>query len=110
MKSILLSCIVLISIAVAAQNAPTVTAQANTVFVTAEGKYEAEPDTARLQFFIWAQEKVAKDAYARSSAETEQLRQILRTNGIDPRLASFGSMPLVRRICRNCSVSAEERA
>ena len=90
MKSILLCCIVLISIAAAAQNPPTVSAQANTVFVTTEGKYDAEPDTARLQFFIWAQEKVAKDAYARSSAETEQLRQILRTNGIDPKLANIG--------------------
>lgn len=78
----------------AAQNPPTVNAQANTVFVGAEGKYEAVPDTAMVQFMISAQEAIAKDAYSRASQEAEQLRQILRTNGIDPKSAEIGFFSL----------------
>jgi len=78
----------------AAQQSPTVTAQPNTVYVTAEGKYEAAPDTARVQFDISAQENTAKAAYERAASAAEQVRQILRTNGIDPRQAEFGFLSL----------------
>lgn len=84
----------LVCIAATAQNPPTVNAQANIIFVSAEGKYEAEPDTAQLQFFVWAQEKEAKSAYARASQEVDQLRQILRANGVDPKQASLGFFSL----------------
>lgn len=95
MKSILLSCVCfLLCIAAAAQNAPTVNAQPNTIFVSADGKYEAEPDTAQLQFYVWAQEKEAKQAYAKASQEVEQLRGILRSNGVDPKLANLGFFSL----------------
>lgn len=95
MKSILFSCTLLIlCVSAAAQNTPTVNAQSNTIFVSAEGKYEAEPDTAQLQFYVWAQEKEAKQAYAKASQETDQLRQILKTNGIDPKQANLGFFSL----------------
>ena len=96
MKALVVFCLsfFLCVVAATAQNSPTVNAQANTIFVSAEGKYEAEPDTAQLQFYVWAQEKEAKSAYARASQETEQLRQILRSNGIDPKQANLGFFSL----------------
>ena len=73
-----------------AQNPPTVTAQSNTVYVSAEGKYESAPDTALVQFNIQAQEESARAAYDRASKAAEQMRQILRSSGIDPASAQIG--------------------
>jgi len=73
-----------------AQDHPSVTAQPNTVYVGADGKFEANPDTAVVQFNISAQEDNSRAAYDRASRQAEQLRQILRTNGIDPKSAEIG--------------------
>lgn len=78
----------------AAQDRPTIAAQPNTVFVDADGKFESAPDTAQIQFNISAQENSAKDAYARASRNAEQIREILRSNGIDPKLAEIGFFSL----------------
>jgi len=95
MKATLLVCAaLLLTITVFAQNPPTINAQPNTVFVSADGKYEAAPDTAMVQFTIAAQESAAKDAYAKASQQTDQLRQILRTNGVDPKSAEIGYFSL----------------
>jgi uncharacterized protein YggE len=75
---------------VTAQEHPAVTAQANTVYVGADGKYEAQPDTALLQFNISAQEDSSKAAYEHASKSADQFRQILRANGIDPKSAEIG--------------------
>jgi uncharacterized protein YggE len=72
------------------QDRPTITAQPNSVFVGADGKFEANPDTALVQFNISAQENNARAAYDRASKAAEQVRQILRTNGIDPAAAQLG--------------------
>jgi len=72
------------------QDRPSVTAQLNTVFVGADGKYEANPDTALIEFNISAQEDNSRAAYDRASKQAEQVRQILRSNGIDPKSASIG--------------------
>lgn len=77
-----------------AQDRPTLAAQPNTVFVGADGKFESAPDTAQIQFNISAQENSAKDAYARASKNAEQIREILRSNGIDPKLAEIGFFSL----------------
>jgi uncharacterized protein YggE len=74
----------------AAQEHPTVTAQPNTVFVGADGKYEANPDTAAIDFAISAQEDNSGAAYARASKSAEEVRQILRSNGVDPKSAQVG--------------------
>ncbi len=50
-----------------AQEHPAVSAQANTVYVAADGKCEAAPDTAVIQ-----------------------VREILRANGVDPKAANLG--------------------
>jgi uncharacterized protein YggE len=73
-----------------AQEHPAVTAQPNTVYVGADGKFEASPDTALIQFEISAQEEDSKAAYDRASKAAEQIRRILRSNGIEPKAAEIG--------------------
>ncbi len=82
--------ILLISLAASAQQPPVMTAKSDTVYVGADGKFEAVPDTALIQFNIGAQEPELKDAYARATAASDQVRQILRANGIDPKQAEIG--------------------
>jgi len=65
--------------------------QPDTIYVGADGKFEADPDTAVVQFNIGAQEAVLKDAYARAQKATEQVRQTLMTNGINPKEAQISS-------------------
>ena len=86
--------LVLLACATAAQNTPTVTAQMNTVYVSADGKFESAPDTALIQFNISAQENSPRAAYDRAAHETEQLRQIMRSNGVDPKSAEIGFFSL----------------
>ena len=57
-----------------AQEHPAVTAQPNTVFVGADGRFEANPDTALVQFNISAQEETSRAAYDRASKAAEQAR------------------------------------
>lgn len=73
-----------------AQEHPSVTAQPNTVYVGADGKFEANPDAALVQFNISAQEDESRVAYDRASKSAEQVRQILRSNGVDAKSAQIG--------------------
>jgi len=77
-----------------AQDRPAVTAQANTVFVGADGKFEANPDTALMQFNISAQEATSRETYDHAAKSVEQVRQILRANGIEPKAAEIGYFSL----------------
>ncbi len=77
-----------------AQDRPAITAQPNSVFVGADGKFEANPDTALMQFNISAQEATSREAYDRASKAAEQVRQILRSNGIEPTSAEIGYFSL----------------
>src|SRR5271166_1214571 len=61
----------------------------NTIWVGADGKFESEPDTALVQFNIAAQEKKLQDAMQKATSLSEQVRQLLRSNGIDPKDAQF---------------------
>jgi uncharacterized protein len=60
------------------------------VYVGADGRFEANPDTAVMQFDISALESTARAAYDRASKEAEQVREILRVNGVDPKTAEIG--------------------
>lgn len=82
------------STAVLSQDRPTVAAQPNSVFVGADGKFEANPDTAVMQFNISAQEATSREAYDHASKSAEQVRQIMRSNGIDPKSAEISSFSL----------------
>ncbi len=73
-----------------AQEHPTVAAQPNTVYVGADGKYEAAPDTAQLQFNVSVQDDTSQEAFQRASKNVDQVRQVLRANGIDPKNANIG--------------------
>jgi uncharacterized protein len=90
-KPALLSTVVLICVhGLVAQEHPSVTALPNTVYVGADGKYEANPDTAVIEFSISAQEETSAAAYIRASKQAQNVRDILRSNGEDPKVAQVG--------------------
>jgi len=82
--------LVLVASAAFPQDRPTVAAQSNTVYVSADGKYEAAPDTAQIQFNISVQDDSSRAAFERASKNVDQVRQILRANGVDPATATIG--------------------
>jgi uncharacterized protein len=82
--------IFLITAGAFAQDRPSVTAQPNTVYVGADGKFEAAPDTAQLQFNISVQDNSSQAAFQRTSKEVEHVREVMRANGIDPKAANIG--------------------
>jgi len=80
-----------------AQEQRTTAPTPNTVWVGADGKFETEPDTALVQFDISAQENKLQDANQRASQAAEQVRELLRKNGIDPQQAQisrFATQPV----------------
>jgi uncharacterized protein len=79
--------ILLCTVMATAQQAPIL----NSVTAGADGKYEAASDTAVIQFNIAAQENTSQAAYDRASRAAEQVRQLMRTNGVDPASAHIGS-------------------
>lgn len=69
----------------------------NSIWVGADGKFESDPDTALVQFNISAQQKTLQDASRQATQATDQVRQLLRTNGIDPsaaQISRFGTQPV----------------
>jgi uncharacterized protein YggE len=62
----------------------------NSVLVGADGKYEADPDTVLVQFNISAQNETLQAASDRAKQAAEQVRDLLRKNGLDPKLAQIG--------------------
>ena len=93
MKTQTMACLILLfSIAGVAmsQEHPAVTAQPNSVFVGADGKFESNPDTALITFDISTQEADSRAAYDRAAKAAEQVRQILRSNGVEPKTAEIG--------------------
>jgi hypothetical protein len=73
-----------------AQEHPAVTAQPNSVYVGADGRFEAVPDTAQIQFNVAVQDETSSAAFQRASKNVEQVRQVLRNNGIEPKAANIG--------------------
>jgi len=92
--AILLSVLLAMAGMAIAQEHPAVTAQPNSVFVGADGKFETNPDTAVIQFSIAAQEDTSRAAYDHASKNAEQIREILKSNGIDPKAAQIGYLAL----------------
>jgi uncharacterized protein len=75
-----------------AQEHPSVSAAANTIYVGADGKFESPPDTAQIQFQVSVQEETSQAAFARASKDVEEVRQVMRANGIEPKQATIGYM------------------
>jgi len=89
------ACAVLVSLLLTwsvafAQDHPAVTAQPNTVYVGADGRFEAAPDTALLQMNISVQDQTSQAAYEETAKNVEQVRKVLRANGLEPKTASVG--------------------
>jgi uncharacterized protein YggE len=76
--------------AASAQEHPALSAQPNSVYVGADGKFESAPDTAVIQFNISVQEDTSQTAYQHASKDVEQVREVLRANGIKPKSATIG--------------------
>jgi uncharacterized protein len=87
---LLLLALLLAASGVFAQEHPAVTAQSNSVYVGADGKFEAAPDTAQIQFNISVQDDTSQAAFQHASKNVEAVRQVLRANGIDPKAAMVG--------------------
>ena len=71
----------------------------NAVWVGADGKFESDPDTALVQFGVSAQEEKLQDANQKATQAAEQIRQLLRTNGLDPKdaqISRFATQPVYR--------------
>lgn len=73
-----------------AQEHPSVTAQPNTVYIGADGKFESAPDTAIIQFNVSVQEDTPQAAFQHASREVEKVRQVLHANSIEPKAANVG--------------------
>jgi hypothetical protein len=93
MKSaVVLLALCILNIPSFAQDHPAVSALPNSVYAGADGKFESAPDTAMLQFNVSVQDDTAQAAYQHASKEAEDVRQVLRTNGIEPKAATIGFM------------------
>jgi uncharacterized protein len=87
---ILVAIVLLTAVAAFSQEHPAVSAQTNSVYVGADGKFESAPDTAQIQFNVSIQDATPLVAFQRASKDVEQVRQVLRANGIDPKTANVG--------------------
>ena len=92
MKRLLAVLVLLAGAAYAQDSAQRV--MVNTVSVGADGKFEAEPDTAILGFTIGTQEATTQEAYDKAAKAAEQVRQAMKASGIDPKTAEFSSYSL----------------
>jgi uncharacterized protein YggE len=90
MKSALLSLLFLATLPIYAQEHPAVTAQPNSVYVGADGKFEPAPDTAVIQFNVSVQEDTSQAAFQHASKEVDTVRQVLHANGIESKAANVG--------------------
>lgn len=90
MKTVFAILLALFSCRAWPQTAPVATAQANTIFAGADGKFEASPDTAVIHLDISSQQDTSRAAYDKVAAAAEQVRGVLRRNGIDPKTAQIG--------------------
>ncbi|MGB8889387.1 MAG: SIMPL domain-containing protein [Candidatus Korobacteraceae bacterium] len=69
----------------------------NTLWVGADGKFDSDPDTALMQFNVSAQEDKLQDATQKATQAAEQIRQLLRNNGLDPKdaqISRFTTQPI----------------
>ena len=71
-------------------SAPTAI-QINTIYAGADGKFEAAPDTAVIHMDVASQQDTSRAAYDHAAAAEDHVRQVLKSNGIDPKNAQYGT-------------------
>src|ERR1700756_637701 len=74
----------------AAQSPAPATIQPNTIYAGADGKFEADPDTAVIRMDIGAQQDASQAAYDHAATAAQHVRDTLKANGIDPKTAQVG--------------------
>lgn len=84
-----LAVLLLLTATAFAQNDSNQRVMVNTVSVGADGKFEAEPDTAVINFTVSSQADSSQAAYDKASKAAEQVRTALKSNGVDPKAADF---------------------
>ncbi len=89
-RFVLFAAVLLCATLVLAQDRPAVSAPANSVYVGADGKVDADPDTAVLSFTLSPQGDTSNDVYAQASKAMEQVRGVLKQNGLDVKDAQMG--------------------
>ena len=78
----------------AAQDQTNTPLQQNAVIVGADGEFESAPDTAIINFLLAAQESDSQAAFAHASRAADRMREVLRSNGIDPKSAELSQYNL----------------
>ena len=78
----------------AQQDRPGIPMQPNTIVVGADGEFESEPDTAIINFMLSAQDNDSQAAFARASRAADRVREVLRSNRVDPKSAELSSYNL----------------
>src|SRR5262249_8504298 len=81
----------LLLIASAAAQVQTAAPQLNTIYAGGDGKFEAAPDPAVLQFNLSSQQDTARAAFDKVAAGAEQVRQVLKSNGLEVKAMQVGS-------------------
>src|SRR5215475_8651721 len=87
--SSILAAMLLVAPAVA--QVQTAVPQLNTILAGGDGKFEAAPDTVVLQFNLSSQQDTARAAFDKVSAGAEQVRQVLKNNGLEVKTMQIGS-------------------
>lgn len=86
-----LGCLALVPVAGAQVTSSAAARLADTIDVSVQGRFEAQPDTAVLGFDIHGQDRDLKKAYAQAQQQAEQVRVLLRQQGIAADEAQLGS-------------------
>jgi uncharacterized protein len=95
MKKFLASFLLLLAAGsvLAAQDQSNIPLQ-NAVIVGADGEFESAPDTAIINFMLAAQESDSQAAFARAARAADRMREVLRSNSIDPKTAELSQYNL----------------
>jgi uncharacterized protein len=70
----------------------------NSISVGADGEFESAPDTAVITCSLSAQESTSQAAFESASRLAEQMRQAVRSAGVDPKtveLSRYSSYPII---------------
>jgi uncharacterized protein YggE len=79
--------LLLLALAGTAQERP----RENLIDVTAEGQFEADPDLAVLSFQVQGRDRDLRKAYAAAQQQADQVRDLLRRDGIPPQQTQLGN-------------------
>ena len=79
------------SLAFAQVSSTPATIQLNTIYSGADGKFEAQPDTAVIRMDVAAQQDTSSAAYEHASTAAQRVRDVLKANGIDIKVAQVGA-------------------